>query len=189
MKRIAVLLAVFFVTGCGSKREPPDDGVGDFSSWPTATEKPIHVEHGLWLLCSEPTPEQRRALDAERAEREKTHGPHHRLLSIVVRTNSEAFLAFHARNNLPVGAIVVKEKHQDSDATEPPVEYAAMIKREAGYDPAHRDWEYVYVVTQPERKVTRGKLELCIGCHSNAKDTDYLFRTYLPQPLAVAGVV
>lgn len=180
MKRAAVLVAVLFVTGCRPNHvEPsaPDDGVGNFSDWPTATEKPIRVKSELWTFCRAPTPEEKRMLEAD----EQKHGPHNQF-SIVVRTNAEAFVHFHARERLPVGAIVVKEKHQDYDASGPPVEYAAMIKREAGYDPANRDWEYVYVVTQPERKVSRGKLESCIHCHSNAKDTDYLFRTYLPQP-------
>jgi hypothetical protein len=184
MKRIVVLVAVLVVTGCRPNHaEPsePDDGVGDFSGWPTATEKPIRVKSGLWLMCRAPTPEEERVLEAATEEDQKKHGPHNQF-SIVVRTNHAAFVHFHARERLPVGAIVVKEKHQDFSATSPPVEYAAMIKREAGYDPEHRDWEYVFVVTQPERKVTRGKLESCIHCHSNAKDTDYLFRTYLPQP-------
>jgi hypothetical protein len=89
---------------------------------------------------------------------------------------------------MPVGAIVVKEKHHDPVVTGPPVEFGAMIKREPGYDPAHGDWEYLFVAMKPEKTVARGKLESCIDCHSNAKDKDYLFRTYLPgKAVAVSG--
>lgn len=56
-----------------------------------------------------------------------------------------------------------------------------MIKREPGYDPQHGDWEYLYVVQKPEKKVTRGRLESCIKCHWQAKDRDYVFRNYLPR--------
>lgn len=174
------------VAGCGPVRvestQPggptADDPVGDFSGWPTATAKPYRIDAGLYFFCAPPTPERQKRLEAE----QKRHGPHHRP-SIVVRTNPAAIGAFRAGRPMPAGAVVVKEKHWGEEATGPPVEYAAMVKRDAGYDPDHGDWEYVHVVAQPERQVTRGRLESCINCHATMRDKDYLFRTYLqPAP-------
>jgi hypothetical protein len=73
---------------------------------------------------------------------------------------------------------VVKEKYADELASGPLHEYAAMLKREAGYDPDNGDWEYAYVTLAPDRKVVRGRLRECAGCHAAARDRDYLFRSY-----------
>jgi hypothetical protein len=78
---------------------------------------------------------------------------------------------------MPAGATVVKVKWWVEEGE--PHAYAAMIKREPGYDPAHGDWEYVYETFGEAAKVERGKLENCIACHKLAKDRDYLFRDYL----------
>ena len=148
----------------------------DFARWPAATEKPVRVEPIVASFCRAPSQTELQARDAEL----KRHGPHYKP-AIVVRTNPEAIGAFKLGDApMPVGTTIVKEKHFFMLAKGPPAEYGAMIKREPGYDPAHGNWEYIYVVSQPEKAVTRGKLESCIDCHSHAKDKDYLFRTYLP---------
>ena len=96
----------------------------------------------------------------------------------MVRTNPEAMEAFKARKVMPVGSVIVKEKLSYEHKM---MSYGAMIKREAGYDPEHGDWEYMYVDLQPERKVTRGKIESCINCHRIKHEQDYLFRPYLEK--------
>jgi hypothetical protein len=199
MKRLLVLLALAVPVGCQqpvapapvaepaapmAQAPPPSPGAEiDFANWPAATDGPFRVDPTVTAACAPftyPNPKQ----EAER----KRHGPHY-WPAIVVRTNPEAIAAFKAGDTpLPVGSTVVKEKHSDHLAKGPPDEYGAMIKREPGYDPAHGDWEYLYVTLKPEKKVTRGRLESCIDCHAHAKDKDYLFRTYLPgQAIEVPG--
>lgn len=39
--------------------------------------------------------------------------------------------------------------------------YAAMIKREAGYDTKHGDWEYLYVTRGADSTIERGHLHNC----------------------------
>lgn len=152
----------------------------DFAHWPTATDKPYRVDLTVAADCAA-APTQAR--EAER----KRHGPHYRP-AIIVRTNPEAIAAFKEGAPLPVGTTIIKEKHTGLIAKGSPNEYGAMIKREPGYDSAHGDWEYLYVVLSPEKTVTRGRLESCIDCHSHAKDKDYLFRTYLEgKAAAVSG--
>jgi len=79
---------------------------------------------------------------------------------------------------MPGGATIVKEKWDDERA-KTPVAYAAMIKREAGYDPQHSDWEYVYATLNEKGIVERGRLKSCIDCHAAAEKRDYLFRNWL----------
>jgi hypothetical protein len=173
-------LILILLTGCGMDAATtvtkPDDSpeqlVGfDFVSWPTATAEPIPVDFKAPEFCRAPiTPGSDQA---------KAHGPHFKP-AIVVRVNPEAIDPFKSHKSVPVGSTVVKEKHPSLDGKGPPQEYAAMIRREAGYDPAHGDWEYLYVVQGKPHVITRGKLGSCIDCHEGKKDQDYLFRTYLP---------
>ena len=85
-------------------------------------------------------------------------------------------------------AAIVNEKLNDDDPETKGYAYAAMIKREAGYDPAHGDWEYVYGEYGDGGRVQRGRLQSCIACHSKAAAQDYLFRTYLKVETTVGTV-
>jgi hypothetical protein len=145
-----------------------------FAAWPSLTDKPVRVGPDVWLLCRSPTPQEARARDAAT----KAHGPHAGG-SIVVRVSPDALAPFRAGDPLPAGAVVIKQKHEDGRASLPMHEYAMMVKRDAGYDPAGGDWEYAYVTLVPERRVTRGRLPQCAGCHATARRSDYLFRSYV----------
>ena len=171
---------LILLAGCGAGTvatvTKPDDAIEplvgiDFPNWPTVTPKPIPVDPNIFLFCRPPIPDYE--------TKAKTHGPHFKPF-IIIRVNPEAINTFKARKPLPVGSAVVKEKHDIDLASGPPHEYAAMIKREAGYDTAHGDWEYQYVVRGKPETITSGKLGSCIDCHANKADQDYLFRTYLP---------
>jgi hypothetical protein len=147
-----------------------------FSAWPTATRSPIDVSPHVSAACRAPVPVEHNWAEVGGENR---HGPHFKH-TIVVRISPEQAEEFKTLNApLSVGTIVVKEKHADGLAKGPPNEYGAMIKHEPGYDPQHGDWEYIYVEREPEKKVTRGRLESCINCHEHAKNRDYVFRTYL----------
>ena len=49
-----------------------------------------------------------------------------------------------------------------------------MVKREGGYDPENGDWEYL-MTTATKAVRMQGNLGMCIGCHSAAYDSDYVF--------------
>ena len=193
MKRAFVLLVVLVVlVGCqprsapvaetpATPAEPPPASQPsadiEFSKWPTATDYPVKVAPQLAAACAAPSSAEGTWASGGGKKR---HGPHFEHF-IVVRVNPEATEEFKVVDKpLPVGTTIVKEKHTDVLAKGPLAEYGAMIKREPGYDPGRGDWEYLYVVQKSEKKVTRGRLELCIECHSHVKDRDYVFRTYLP---------
>ena len=81
----------------------------------------------------------------------KTEGPHAHT-AVFVYMNEPAARAFPAKGaKYPVGAVVVKEKHGllyrgDGPGRDlrTPDGVGGMIKRPAGYDPEHGDWEYFY---------------------------------------------
>ncbi len=93
--------------------------------------------------------------------------------------------------NIPIGSIVTKKtfkKGADGNKTNTLFVTFAMVKREAGYDPANQDWEYIMMPYDnsvdygahpfgilPVEGEMRGKLNSCIGCHASAGGGDYLF--------------
>jgi hypothetical protein len=192
MRNARWIIAMFFMAGCQKPSSPKVDSPPTvpmpepttissspkstvplpepttFSSWPKITYKPVHVGPKLWALCRMPSP----AEEKRRKEEAESQGPH--AGSIVVRVSPGVLEDYLDNKPLPVGASVIKEKYKDG--VNELSEYAVMVKREAGYDPSGGDWEYGYVT--PERKVTRGKLVECAGCHASAKASDYLFRSY-----------
>ena len=177
MRRSFWLLTVLLLTGCQSRTPPASEPdlvePVTFSTWPSVTDKPVQVGPDLWAWCRAPTPEEARARGAEA----RPHGPH-ASFSIIVRVSPEAIAPFREGKPLPPGAVVVKEKYVDGLTSGPLYEYAVMVKRVAGYDPGGGDWEYGYVTLVPERKVARGRLTECAGCHVSARERDYLFRSY-----------
>jgi hypothetical protein len=183
MRRRLTLYGFIAVAGCSASAPQSDSALSsvegdiDFVSWPSATSDARPINPIMDMTCEGANAEFKALMRAE----EKRRGPHYQP-AVIIRTNPEAITNFKAgRSPMPAGTVVVKEKHQTEFAWDPPDEYGAMVKREAGYDPDHGDWEYLYVVRSPEKKVSRGRMQSCIDCHSIAKDTDYLFRTYLPD--------
>ena len=149
-----------------SRSESAPAGV-DYAGWPTLTPEPIRVLSRAFVMCAPPM---------------EAHNPHTANLdgAIKVFANPAAHAHLMAKRAgaLPVGAAVVKEKLAGPKADRL-VAYAAMIKRDAGYDPKHGDWEYVFADLGDRGKVQRGRLANCIACHSGAASRDYLFRPYL----------
>lgn len=126
---------------------------------------------------------------------QKTYGPHANCF-INIFMNDVAAEAFRTHANAyPVGSVVVKEKHAGSHRS-PGIGHmvrdqlngvGGMVKRPAGFDPEHGDWEYFYF-EQPS-KIESGRIASCVGCHSGARSTDYVFGSWTglqPNPFASA---
>ncbi|QEL14124.1 cytochrome P460 family protein [Limnoglobus roseus] len=184
MSRYCPLMVVVALVGCAQQPaeldrqaalQPADVGEEiDFANWQKVGQNPIPVPGKMILECRAPS------VTREYDPSKPSDVSPHVMPAIVVRVNSIGFEAFRDRKSpLPVGTVIVKEKHISMSAQGPPKEYGAMVKREPGYDPTRGDWEYVYVVRGPEKKVTRGQIESCIYCHVRQMDHDYVFRTYL----------
>jgi hypothetical protein len=129
----------------------------------------------MMLDCRAPVPFK---LNADGTSPEGVESPHHvpALRYFVSPAHANAVKA--GQQPYPVGTTIVKEKLASAEA-EKPFAVAAMVKRDAGYDPDHGDWEYVYTTLGEKPETQRGKLESCIQCHRIKKEEDYLYRTYL----------
>lgn len=82
-------------------------------------------------------------------------------------------------NAYPVGSLIVKQKLAHPDDKRATL-YTVMRKREPGYHPEHRDWEYA-VLDGRGLTLERGRIESCIDCHQAYRATDYVTRTYLDE--------
>jgi hypothetical protein len=141
------------------------------------TTAPVRVSPELAILC---VPATREHVDLEI----KRSGPHaHTMVRIYM--NDLAAETFRAsKNDYPVGSIVVKEKIaggymselQSPDNTGASNGVGGMIKRPAGYDPDHGDWEYFYA--DDTAKIESGRIASCVNCHQGAAPTDYVFGTW-----------
>ena len=56
-----------------------------------------------------------------------------------------------------------------------------MLKRGKGYNPAGGDWEYMILNGTGTTIRERGQLGSCNSCHARQKESDFVFRTYLPE--------
>ncbi len=75
----------------------------------------------------------------------------------------------------PMGTIIVKESYTNEDGKKGELTgLTVMIKRGGLYDPDNGNWEYMMVT--PENEVmAQGRVEMCIGCHAEATETDWVF--------------
>jgi hypothetical protein len=99
---------------------------------------------------------------------------------VVVYVNSIGAHQFTKEHPVfPPGTILVKEKLSSADSLAPDL-LTVMVKRKAGYDPEHGDWEYLTLDGAATTITSRGKLASCQSCHDEKKSDDYVFRSYLP---------
>jgi hypothetical protein len=145
--------------------------LASFEKWPVVSPSNHMVSGWLGMACRPVTQDD---LTETRAK----DGPH-TLRQINVYVNEAAKAAIPDRNKspLPAGSAVVKAKHVPDSGL--PKEIGAMIKREAGFDPAGGDWEYLFI--GQSGKLTRGKIASCRNCHSGRASTDFLFLPYLDK--------
>lgn len=170
LRAFGVVLVVAGIAGCrpaaAPTAEPQLVEPAVFATWPSMTEKPVRVSPRLAALCAV-------ALPGSPAPAPDPHADY----VIVVRVSPQAAAAYRAGTPLPAGAVVVKEKYADASASGPMQAYAVMTRRAPGYYSRGGDWEYAYVALGAERRVTRGRLAECAGCHASARETDHLFRS------------
>jgi Cytochrome P460 len=78
----------------------------------------------------------------------------------------------------PVGSIIAREKLA-SEKDETPKFVAVMVKREKGFSKKTGDWEYFTFEGKDLSLLARETKSDCSKCHVSAKETDFVFRTYL----------
>lgn len=80
----------------------------------------------------------------------------------------------------PVGSIIVREKLlKEGDAT--PQLLVALVKHERGFNTKANDWEFLVLDGKASVIQRSEKTGSCQTCHAQQKETDFVFRSYLPE--------
>ncbi|MCX6855939.1 MAG: cytochrome P460 family protein [Verrucomicrobia bacterium] len=180
----AAAVILFTSSIWGWSQSPPSSGThpsasevaAGFSNYQQITKSVVYVNPELAMLC-------RGASKAEVDSARVKFGPHANT-GILIYMNKLAADAFATNASAyPVGAVIVKQKsihgYADKDgkrAHEADTGVGGMVKRLAGYDPKHGDWEYFYF--EDTKKIKSGRISTCVQCHTSAKDKDYVFGTW-----------
>jgi hypothetical protein len=105
-----------------------------------------------------------------------------RYITVYVNALGRRTMLSREARHFPVGSILVKEKLRKATDTTPEL-MTVMVKRPAGFDPAHGDWEYS-VRDADGRPTDAGRVQHCQSCHEGRKLSDYVFGDYLPASAA-----
>ena len=146
-----------------------------FTNYSKITKGPVYVNPELALLCRGASKEEVEAV-------RKKYGPHANA-TILIYMNTPAANVFGTNATAyPVGSVIVKQKEVSGYRENGKWVYdqkngvGGMVKRPAGYDPAHGDWEYFYF--EDPKKIESGQITSCVQCHEAAKDKDHVFGTW-----------
>ena len=181
---LAIVVVCCVAAGCdvvdGGKTRSPviSEIAGSYAKLPRATARPVDTDPTFATLCIGVS---QRHVEAARAE-----GGPHAYTRIMVYMNDSALAAFKSSAKpFPVGAVIVKEKkglaYNNTDTgnvTYTPSGVGGMVKRGAGFDPQHGDWEYFYF--EDPAKIESGKIASCMKCHDGAGQ-DHVFGIWSKQ--------
>ena len=134
--------------------------IAGYRQWTKVNPRPIEMFKTVAELCAAPTLHNR----ADSAK-PQTDNPHFRkFITVYVNAMGRAAMLEQKTPHFPVGSIIVKEKLSAETSKDPEL-LTVMIKREAGYNQANGDWEYLVTDGTGEKVTARGKLENCAVCH------------------------
>jgi hypothetical protein len=148
-----------------------NEAIKGYRQWTRVNPEPVIMEPRVAMMCAMPLPVKRRVLEKENP---------HKFNYITVYVNDTGSKAMYAKKpEFPMGSVIVKEKLASKDSESPEL-LTVMIKHEPGYNAANGDWEYMVTDGAGKEVQARGKLENCQACHTMVKNSDYVYRSYLP---------
>jgi cytochrome c556 len=141
--------------------------IGKYRKWKLVNPTPVVMNPGAAAACAIAFPVN----------------PHESAwASVYVNAKGASAMMTEGHPAFPEGSMIVKEKLYTSVGKDPVV-LTVMIKREKGYTPESRDWEYLVLDGPATKIVERGKLSKCNECHEKYDDTDFVTMHYLnPRP-------
>jgi Cytochrome P460 len=146
------------------------------------TDKPLSMDLQVAMRCAPPGPDM--------LPEDNPHRGHY--VHVYVTPGDEKKIRT-GEGTYPVGTLIVKEKlpgmfaqyakdpkagTADKLPLQDPELFTGMLKREAGYHPECGDWEFMLVSGDMKQVLARGKLDSCVECHQQYKQTDYVTRLY-----------
>lgn len=146
--------------------------ISGYKNWTKVNPKPLRLPTPLDALCRMPM---------GRDLIETSANPHRqKYFTVYVNDIGRRAMMKEKTPKFPKGSVIVKEKSVSEDGTSPEL-LTVMIKQKKGFNRATGDWEYMVVSGAGTKIEGRGNLENCQSCHIHNKQTDYIFRTYLPE--------
>ena len=150
------------------------DIAAGYLSFHQITTNAVQVNPELAALCRGASQNE---VEAARLQ----HGPHANA-AILIHMNELAERAFTNGSRIyPVGSVIVKRKQLGGFRDSRTGNYVVpvnngvggMVKRTAGFDAEHGDWEYFYF--ENPAKIESGPIAACAQCHQAARATDFVF--------------
>lgn len=170
MLKLLVLLVPFAACVPSSSQMPQRgmSSVAQYRTWVRVNAEPLKVGANLAMLCRSLTSSEQALLKS----------PHRdRWVTVYVNPIAKQVMLGTTPYPFPRGSIIVKEKALRPDG--PPELLTVMHKREAGYNPASGDWEYLVFNGNGTRVTDRGRIRSCQSCHAQWRQSDYVSRFYL----------
>jgi Cytochrome P460 len=139
-----------------------------YRSYAPQTPAPVNVSGYIFGLCRLPT--------LRETEFEASIHGDGRYLRDWANDVAVQGIATRGEPKFPVGSVIVKEKYAGPQAEQADlVAIALMIKRQAGFDPAHGDWDYAYYEPSLGVVQTTEQTAYCGQCHAAASASDFVF--------------
>jgi hypothetical protein len=113
--------------------------------------------------------------DWPKANPERLWSRAHKRRFVDVHVEPRYLEAYRAGETMPQGARVAKAVYEDLAGARL-ANVVVMAKMAPGYDADDRDWYYAVYASDGVTVKARGRIEMCISCHIQADDRDYLFR-------------
>jgi hypothetical protein len=145
--------------------EKLDDLISGYRAWHKVNAKPIHMAPQIAMLCRGPASWQTHA---------NPHDP--KFFTVYVNKTGVAAMKKQGLTQFPAGSIIVKEK-LPTESGQPEL-LTVMVKKEAGFDPKHGDWQY-FTADGDGNKTSQDDVAKCQSCHEVTKENDYVFRSYV----------
>jgi hypothetical protein len=158
----------------GSDARDAVKAIAGYRNWTRVNRQPQVMQQKTAILCG-----IWRAPSGAKVYGETN--PHHRkYITVYVNEPGRKAMIEQLNPKFPEGSVIVKEKLSEPSSQTPEL-LTVMIKREKGFNPDSGDWEYAVFDGTGTKLESRGKLGNCQGCHVTLPNSDYIFRTYLPD--------
>lgn len=99
---------------------------------------------------------------------------------VYVNETAQQAMLQQKKPNFLVGSIIVRERPSSPDSTTPQL-VSAMVKRQKGFNSSSGDWEFLVAESSAGKTQMQEKKVNCLSCHENQRESDFVFRTYLPE--------
>ena len=173
--------------------------VEDYTDWKLVNAEPAAMDAAVAVMCAPAPPPMPANRSSAATAVMGSGGPHEKKwINVFVNSTGETAMLTQKFPRFPQGTVIVKQKlaippskGKDAAPAKPapgqqPELLTIMIKREAGYDRADGDWEWMVTDGTGTKIVENGQLEPCQDCHRPFGKTDSVVRSYLPASVVKA---